>query len=137
MHLLSSIIHPGTKNDLISCTIKFDVNNELFKGFLLAPHQIVATSKRRDKVAEVEEAFKHWLRQITVVISQCKQIVLDTPEAGPLKELEHWRMMLTKVSNVFEFTDSRPFQSYMRCLKLSRSKLIRVRKIFCKFVNQQ
>jgi dynein heavy chain, axonemal len=108
----------------LTCTIKFEVDNNLFKGFLLAPHQVEETSKRRDKVAEVEKAFYHWMKQIKVCVSQGHQLVRDGPDAGPLKELEHWRNMLTKLNNVVEFTNSRPFRNYLRCLKLSRSKLI-------------
>jgi dynein heavy chain, axonemal len=100
------------------------VNHNLFKGFLLAPHQIEATSKRRDKVAEVEVGFLQWMKKIKSVVAQGHHIVRDGPKAGPLVELEHWRRMLTYFNNVVEFTDSRPFQSYKRCLKLSRSKFI-------------
>lgn len=100
------------------------MSHELFKGFLLAPHQIEATSKRRDKVAEVETAFFHWMKQIEAVVVQGHHIVQDGQDAGPLTELEHWRKMLTMFNNVVEFTDSRPFYSHLKCLKLSRSKLI-------------
>lgn len=114
----------GTKNDITSCTVQFNVNHELFKGFLLAPHQIEATSKRRDKVEEVQKAFYTWVQQIKIIVEHGHQIVKEEPDAGPLVELEHWRHMLTKFNYVVEFTNSRPFQNYMKCLDLSRSKLI-------------
>lgn len=102
------------------------MNHTLYKGFLLAPHQIEETSKRRDKVTEIEKAFSTWMKQIKVVLVEGQQIVRDGPNAGPLTELEYWRKMLTKFSNVVEFTSSRPFKSYVKCLELSRSKLIEV-----------
>lgn len=114
----------GSKDDIITCTINFEVNNELFKGFLLAPHQIEATSRRLDKIVEVEYAVQIWMKQIKRVISKGHQIGKDGPDAGPLTELEYWRRMLTTFYNVIEFTDSRAFQSYFKCLKLSRSKLL-------------
>ena len=64
------------------------------------------------------------MKQIKVVVAQGQQIVQELTDSGPLRELEHWRTMLTKFINVIEFTDSRPFKSYLKCLKLSRSKLI-------------
>lgn len=113
----------STHHDLKTCTVKFDVDHNLFKGFLLAPHQIEETSKNRERVARVETAFG-WLKQIKVVISHGNQLASFGPEAGPLAELEHWRHMLTKFKNVLEFTNSQAFQNYLRCLKLSRSKLL-------------
>ena len=127
--LLHCFPQKGTKDDILTCTINFEVNHELYKGFLLAPHQIVATSKRRDKVAEVEAAFVTWLKQIKSAVCQGHQLRKEYPHSGPLNELEHWRKMLTKYNNVVEFTDSRPFQSYFKCLKLSRSKLIESWKV--------
>lgn len=105
--------------------VNFDVNHELFKGFLLAPHQVEATCKRRDKVAQVEIAFIAWMKQIKIVNSHGNQLASFTSKCGPQAELQHWRHMLTKFNNVMEFTDSKAFQNYLRCLKLSRSKLVR------------
>lgn len=110
----------------MTCALNFEVSHELFKGFLLAPYQIEETSKRRDKVMEIEKAFYVWMKQISIVVGEGNQIVKDGPNAGPLTELEYWRRMLTKFSNVVEFTSSRPFKSYVKCLELSRSKLIEV-----------
>lgn len=115
----------STHHDLQTCMVNFQVNHNLFKGFLLAPHQIKETSKKRDKVAEVEAAFNIWLKQIKSVISQGNQLASFTSECGPLSELQHWRHMLTKFNNVLEFTDSQAFQNYLKCLKLSRSKLVK------------
>ncbi|CRK87169.1 CLUMA_CG000977, isoform A [Clunio marinus] len=115
---------PGTKNDIVSCSIDLKVNNDLFKGFLLASHQIEETSKRRDKVAEVEKEFCHWMKQVECVVVQGGQLTKDTTESGPNKELELWRNMLTKFNKAVEFTDSKPFKNYLKCLKISRSKLI-------------
>lgn len=116
----------STTNDIVTSSIKFEVDHQLFKGFLLVAHQIEATSKRRDKVAEVENYFYQWMKQIKTVVVRGHQIVHETPESGPLAELEHWRSMLTMFNNVVEFTDTQSFQNHMKCLKLSRSKLIKV-----------
>lgn len=114
----------STHHDLKTCTVKFDVDHNMFKGFLLVPHQIEETSRNRERVRIVENTFVSWLKQIKIVISHGNQLVNFGPESGPLAELEHWRHMLTKFKNVLEFTNSRAFQNYLRCLKLSRSKLI-------------
>jgi len=116
----------STKNDIVSCSLNFKVEHALYKGYLLAPHQVEATSKRPEIVAQVEHDFLMWLKQIKSVVAQGHQIRRDGPEDGPLAELEYWRRMLTIFNNVIEFTDSRPFQNFFRCLKLSRSKLIAV-----------
>lgn len=118
----------GIHHDIATCNISFHVNHDLFKGFLLVPHQIEATSKRRDKVAEVEKTFSVWMKQIKIVVVQGNQIVYDGPDAGPQKELEHWRNLLTRFNYVIEFIESKPFRHHKKCLKLSRSKLVEVRK---------
>lgn len=97
-----------------------------FNNYELIISLLSATSKRRDKVSAVEESFYLWTKQMKVVVAQGHQIVYEGSEYGPLKELEHWRKMLTKFNYVVEFTDSRPFRNYLKCLKLSRSKLIQV-----------
>ena len=128
LHATDSYINflKSTKFDLLNSTVKFEVNNDLFKGFLLAPHQIKATSKMRDKVAEVEKTFIIWLHQMQSALCQGNQIRRDPSHVGPAKELEYWRSMYTKYTNILEFTASRPFKSYFLCLKLSKSKLLKV-----------
>lgn len=64
----------STKDDLES-TINFEVNHVLFKGFLLAPHQIKATSMMKDKVAEVEKGFLIWIHQMQEAATQGKLIL--------------------------------------------------------------
>ena len=59
----------------------------LFKGHLLAQHQIEETSRKRDKVAEVEVAFNQWMKQIKVVVSQGQQLPKDNFDSGPLRGL--------------------------------------------------
>jgi dynein heavy chain, axonemal len=114
----------GTKDDIVLNFINFEVDNNLFKGFLLAQHQIEETSKNREKVAQVEKSFIVWMKQINTVIVQGGRITRENSDDGPLTELEHWRRMLSLFNYVVEFTDSRAFQSYLKCLKLSRSKLV-------------
>jgi dynein heavy chain len=98
----------------------------LYKGHLLVQHQIEATSKKRDKVAEVEHAFEHWTKQIKTVVAQGYQLPKEHADSGPLRELEHWRKLLAKFNLVCEFINTQAFQNYKLCLKLSRCKLIRV-----------
>lgn len=109
-----------------TCEIKFEVNHDLYKGFLVTDFQVVQTSKNRTKVYLVEKEMSRWLTQIKVVISRGHQLTQDTNRSGPMKELEHWRSMLAIFSHVSSFIDSKEFKNYYRCLKLSRSKLIAV-----------
>ena len=89
-------------------------------------HQIEATSKKREKVYEVEQAFEHWMKQIKTIVAQGHQLPKEYPDSGPLKELEYWRNLLAKFNHVCEFIETREFQNYHQCLKLSRCKLIQV-----------
>lgn len=59
----------GTESD-IQNRIHFEVDHDLYKGFLLAPHQIRATSKKRVKVLEIEAIFKKWMKQMEVAVIQ-------------------------------------------------------------------
>lgn len=116
----------STDNDIVNCMIHFEVNHDLYKGHLLAPHQIEASAKKPEKVAEVERSFNIWMKKIENAMVQGHQIRQNTEEIGPANELEYWRSMMTKYNNIVEFSNSKPFLNYLRCLKLSRSKLIKV-----------
>lgn len=59
----------GIEYDLEHLT-NFEVSHNLFKGHLLAPHQIKATSRKRELVDEVKYHFDRWLQQISVVLIQ-------------------------------------------------------------------
>lgn len=59
----------GTDNN-IENRIVFEVDNMLFKGHLLVPFQIQESSKIKKRVAQVEEAFKMWMRQMQYAIQQ-------------------------------------------------------------------
>lgn len=109
-----------------TCDIKFDVNHDLYKGFLLTNIQIIQTSKNRIKVSLVEREMARWLNLMKIVISRGHQLTQDTHQSGPLKELEHWRSMLAMFSHVSSFIDSKEFNNFFRCLKLSKSKMISV-----------
>ena len=113
---------------MTTCEMKFAVDHDLYKGFLLTDFQIVATSKKRDKVNQVEKEMAKWLHLMKIVIIRGQQLNKDNYDSGPLKELEHWRTMLVVFSHVTDFIESREFKSFFRCLKLSRSKLISVHK---------
>lgn len=52
------------------------MDNMLFKGFLLVPHQMEESAKIRTRVVEVEEAFKGWMKQIQYAIQQGIQYYL-------------------------------------------------------------
>lgn len=50
--------------------IHFEVDHDLYKGFLLVPYQIRATSKKRVKVLEIETIFRKWMKQMEVAVIQ-------------------------------------------------------------------
>lgn len=64
----------GTDNNIENRLI-FKVDNMLFKGYLLVPHQIIESSKIKKRVVDVEEAFKMWMRQMQYAIQQGKKIL--------------------------------------------------------------
>ncbi|XP_062548437.1 dynein axonemal heavy chain 8 [Armigeres subalbatus] len=114
----------STEKD-ISERIMFEVDHNLYKGFLLTAVQVEETSRSREKVYVAERAFAWWMRQIQFALTQGDQIRRDPYDVGPLHELEYWRSMLTKYTSIAEFIESRPFIGYYTCLKLSRSKLLK------------
>lgn len=62
-------IQQGIEYELHRLT-DFEVNHNLFKGHLLVPHQIKATSRKRELVDEVKVYFDRWLQQIRIVLLQ-------------------------------------------------------------------
>lgn len=74
-----------TESDLKLCKVQFNVDNALFKGHLLVQHQIEATSKKRDKVAEVEKQVILWYKQINLILAEGKQVNKEVPDDGPLQ----------------------------------------------------
>lgn len=70
--IISIKLYEGTDNTIENRLI-FEVDNMLFKGFLLVPHQIIESSKIKKRVVDVEEAFKMWMRQMQYAIQQGKQ----------------------------------------------------------------
>jgi dynein heavy chain len=123
-HFLSFL--KSTDNDLMNSMVTFDVDHDLYKGHLLAPHQIEATAKKPEKVVDVERFFNIWMKRIENAMVQGHQIRQNTEETGPANELEYWRSMMTKYNNIVDFTNSKPFINHLTCLKLSRSKLVKV-----------
>ncbi|XP_055595824.1 dynein axonemal heavy chain 8 [Uranotaenia lowii] len=118
----------STEKD-ISGRIMFEVDHDLYKGHLLAPVQVEESARIPERVYAAERAFARWMRQVQFALTQGNQIRRDPYNVGPLHELEYWRSMLTKYTSIAEFIDSRPFQSYYMCLKLSRSKLLKKWKL--------
>ncbi|EDS37982.1 ciliary dynein heavy chain 5 [Culex quinquefasciatus] len=114
----------STEKD-ISERIMFEVDHELYKGFLLTKVQVEETVRDREKVYAAERAFARWMRKIEYALTQGNQIRRDPYDVGPLHELEYWRSMLTKYTSIAEFIESQPFLRYQYCLKLSRSKLMK------------
>lgn len=60
---------PGIEYEL-NHLIDFEVSHNLFKGHLLVPHQIKATSRKRELVDEVKHYFDRWLQQISICLIQ-------------------------------------------------------------------
>lgn len=102
------------------------MDNNLYKGHLLVSHQIDETSRKRNKVYEVERIFRHWMRQIQTVLTQGNQIRRDPYDVGPMQELQYWQEMLTRYTSITEFVSEKPFQNHLMCLIMSRSKLVKV-----------
>lgn len=59
-----------TAEKIIQNRIKFKICHNLYKGFLLVPHQIKETSLNRTRVKEVEKYFSMWLRIISVTLEK-------------------------------------------------------------------
>lgn len=85
MYNFNKYFQLGTKDDLETCKIEFHVDQKLFKGHLLAPHQVEETSIKRDMVAQVEKYFEQWMKQIKGVIAHGQQLAQDDITTGPLK----------------------------------------------------
>lgn len=115
---------PDTEATL-STMVTFYVEHELYKGHLLAPHQIAASSRIPERVARVEAHFSSWLRKMQKVITQGQQLVKDPPDVGPQNELEYWQQMLARYTSIVEFVSSKPFFSYLECMIQSKSKLVK------------
>lgn len=58
------------------------------------------------------------------------QIRRDPHDVGPLHELQYWRSVLAKYTSIVEFVASRPFCNYLTCLILSRSKIVKVCRVY-------
>lgn len=115
----------------LECILKqivvFEVDHNLFKGYLLVPHQIGETALKRELVVQVERVFIKWMRQIKVILVIGHQVCRDKDDAGPMIELEYWRQNFALYSSVSQFIASKAFQNHLECLRLSRSKLVAVK----------
>ncbi|XP_055849438.1 dynein axonemal heavy chain 8 [Episyrphus balteatus] len=105
----------------VQSRVIFEVSHSLFKGLLLAKHQIEASSKNIPRVHLVQRYFAQWLRQIQGILVEGKQIQRDASDAGPLQILVNWRRLLTRYTSIIEFVSSRAFLNHKTCLVLSRS----------------
>lgn len=108
-------------SETVDTFMYFEVSHTLYKGFLLAQHQIEESSIDIVKVRLVEKYFAAWLRQIEAILIEGQRIQRDSSNAGPLEYLIMWRRMLAKFASITEFTTSKPFEHHEQCLKLSRS----------------
>lgn len=108
-------------SETVETFVHFEVSHTLYKGLLLAKHQIEESSIEIERVRLVEKYFATWLRQIQAILIEGQRIQRDASDAGPLEYLIMWRRMLAKCASITEFTSSKPFQNHEQCLKLSRS----------------
>ncbi|XP_035785030.1 dynein heavy chain 8, axonemal-like [Anopheles albimanus] len=115
----------STEKDITE-RIRFAVDNQLYKGFLLTEVQVQETAKDRERMKTVERTFHRWLEQIQFALTQGDQIEQAPHQAGPLVELEYWRTVLTRYTSISEFTEQKVFKQFLHCLKLSRCKLVRM-----------
>jgi dynein heavy chain len=109
--------------------VNFEVNHDLYKGFLLAPHQIEETAGHPERMLQVEREFLGWIRLIYEADNQGDILRKDTA-TGPNTEIEFWVLMIAKYGSVIQFYESKPFRNYLECLTLSRSKVVPVRWAF-------
>ncbi|KFB36573.1 AGAP007675-PA-like protein [Anopheles sinensis] len=110
----------------ITQRIVFDYDPDLYKGFLLTSVQVQETARDREKVAHIEHTFHRWLEQMQFALTQGDQIEQASHNVGPLVELEYWRTVLTRYTSISEFTETKVFRQFLQCLKISRSKLVKV-----------
>ncbi|XP_052872308.1 dynein axonemal heavy chain 8 [Anopheles cruzii] len=115
----------STEKD-ISQRIIFAVDHRLYKGFLLTPVQVQETARDRERVSEVERIFHRWMEQIQLALTRGDQIEAAPHYVGPAVELEYWRTVLTRYTSISEFTEQKVFRQFLACLKISRSKLVRL-----------
>lgn len=111
----------------------FEVDNNLFKGRLLADFQIKTTASNRELVRLVEQYFSKWMAQIELVLNEGRQITEQPDDVGPRHELQHWRHILAKYTSAAEFVESKAFKHHLECLTLSRCKLVKKWRI----INEQ
>ncbi|XP_055711493.1 dynein axonemal heavy chain 8-like [Phlebotomus papatasi] len=102
-----------------------EIDDELFNGFLIVDIVIEETSNMPKKVAEIEEIFLKWLKQINTILVKCHQIYKDPPGASPLDELKHWRSVIIEYSFVEDEIKKKEFVNVEKCLTLAKSSLIK------------
>ena len=83
----------STEKD-ISQRIVFEVDRDLYMGFLLTAIQVQETAHNREKMGRVEHIFARWMEQVQYALTQGDQIEQAPHYAGPLVELEYWRTVL-------------------------------------------
>uniref|UniRef100_A0AAG5D7L6 AAA+ ATPase domain-containing protein n=1 Tax=Anopheles atroparvus TaxID=41427 RepID=A0AAG5D7L6_ANOAO len=115
----------STEKD-ISQRIIFDYDQNLYKGFLLTTVQVQETARDREKVGRIEQTFHRWMEQMQFASTQGDHIEQAPHHVGPLVELEYWRTVLTRYTSISEFTETKVFRQFLQCLKISRSKLVKV-----------
>ncbi|XP_052892579.1 dynein axonemal heavy chain 8 [Anopheles moucheti] len=115
----------STEKD-ISHRIVFDVDHDLYLGFLLTAVQVAETARDQEKMVRVEQIFSRWMEQVQHALTQGNQIERSPHYAGPLVELEYWRTILTRYTSISEFTESKIFLQFLESLKISRGKLVKV-----------
>uniref|UniRef100_A0A182SSL6 Dynein heavy chain tail domain-containing protein n=1 Tax=Anopheles maculatus TaxID=74869 RepID=A0A182SSL6_9DIPT len=115
----------STEKD-ISQRIVFDLDRDLYLGFLLTAIQVQETARDRERMGRVEQIFSRWMEQVQYALTQGDQIEQAPHYVGPLVELEYWRTILTRYTSISEFTESKVFLQFLESLKISRGKLVKV-----------
>lgn len=111
--------------NILSDVVNFEIDHNLYKGHLLAQHQIEETAQNRDLTKQVEKIFIRWLRQIEMILVKGRQIRRDRADVGPVDELNYWRKTMAAYTCANEFVHTKPFANHLKCLILSRCKLTR------------
>ncbi|XP_055386175.1 dynein axonemal heavy chain 8 [Condylostylus longicornis] len=111
----------NSSNDIVYNTLEFEVDQNLYKGHLLVPHEINETSKKVRLVRKVEKFFGEWMQLIEIVQVKGHELERDTPESGPMQLYEYWRKMLNRYTFIVEFISTKLFISHHQCLIQSQS----------------
>ncbi|GAB0095934.1 hypothetical protein DMENIID0001_113730 [Sergentomyia squamirostris] len=102
----------------------FEIDQQLFKGFLVTDLMIEETLRIPEKVAEVEKIFTKWIKQFEEILVRGHQMYKHLPNADICHELQYWRDIVIQYSYVEKWIEEKEFTSVVKCLTMAGSSLI-------------